>query len=238
MDKKKSQLQLLQLVDRFESQKKFYESDEYLERQLQTDFLDPLFEILGWDIGNKANLPFRMREVLVEKGATIGRPDYSFRINGEDIFFVEAKSPFKGTDNKDDIFQAKRYGWSTSKVLVSILTDFQTIKVFDTTIKPSINQPNLGLIFESTIRKCIDDNFDQLWRFSKEEVQKGSIETWLVEYPVSKRHRIPVDKDLVEQLSIWRESLAKSYYKYNQNLFVRELNDVVQSFYEKKLKKK
>ena len=71
-----------ELADRFASNQSEYESSGYLESQLRTDFVDELFKALGWDIVNKNKLSRLQREVLVEKGDTKGRPDYSFRVNG------------------------------------------------------------------------------------------------------------------------------------------------------------
>jgi predicted type IV restriction endonuclease len=127
-----------ELVDRFTSNQPEYESSGYLESQLRTDFVDELFKALGWDIVNKNKLSRLQREVLVEKGDTTGRPDYSFRVNGQDRFFVETKASSKGTDKPEDIFQAKSYGWNTTSVNIAVLTDFKSFKVFDTTIKPDL----------------------------------------------------------------------------------------------------
>ena len=157
------------LVNRFTSNQSEYESSEYLESQLRTDFVDELFEALGWDIVNKNKLSTLQREVLVEKGDTTGRPDYSFRVNGQDRFFVETKASSKGTDKPEDILQAKGYGWNTTNVNIAVLTDFKSFKVFDTTIKPDIKQPLLGLIFELKFEKFGNSDFDQLWLFSRRE---------------------------------------------------------------------
>lgn len=209
-----------------------YESDDYLERQLQTDFLDDFFKIMGWDVTNSKKLPLHLRDVLVEKGDTQGRPDYTFRLNGDDVFFVEAKSPYRGTSKHGDIFQAKRYGWSTRRVTISILTDFKTFRVYDTTIKPNINQPNLGLLFESNIDNYIEE-FEKIWMFSFDRVRNGSIDELIRQSPVSKRMRIPMDVDFLEQLTKWREDLAKNYFKNNDDLDVRLLNDIVQKLLDR-----
>lgn len=41
--------QIAELVSRFDKDKNFYQSKNYNETQLRSDFLDSLFEILGWD---------------------------------------------------------------------------------------------------------------------------------------------------------------------------------------------
>jgi predicted type IV restriction endonuclease len=42
------------LVEQFERDNHFYLSKQYLEAQARQDFIDPFFEALGWDIGNRA----------------------------------------------------------------------------------------------------------------------------------------------------------------------------------------
>lgn len=49
MGKKK---QVADLVSRFSQDFAYYKSDRYNEILLRSDFLDPLFELLGWDIKN------------------------------------------------------------------------------------------------------------------------------------------------------------------------------------------
>ena len=228
LDKTQTQLELKKLITKFQSNRAYYESNDYLERQLQTDFIDDFFKSLEWDITNKANLSPRQREVLVEKGETKGRPDYTFRVDGLDKFFVEVKSPHRGTDRPDDIFQAKSYGYSTKSVTIAILTDFITFKVFDSGIKPNIKQPKQGLLFETSLEKMAEEDFEKIWIFQHNEVHRGSIEQLLQEYPALKRLRVPVDVTFLEQLTRWREELAKNIYKNNPDLSVRSLNDVVQ----------
>ena len=42
------------------------------------------------------------------------QPDYAFRLNGELKIFVEAKAPHVHLTNKEPVFQAKRYAFSTN----------------------------------------------------------------------------------------------------------------------------
>lgn len=228
LDKARAQAELRKLVLRYEMHASEYESSEYLERQLQNDFLNDVFTILGWDLTNKANLSSRQREVLVEKGDTKGRPDYTFRVDGVDKFFVEAKSPSRGTDKPEDILQAKSYGYSTTKVTISILTDFKTLKVFDTEIKPNFKQPRQGLLFETNLDTMAESHFDQIYIFQRDEVHNGSIEKLLQKDPTLKRLRVPIDVAFLEQLTEWREKLAKDIFRNNPDITIRSLNDVVQ----------
>ena len=42
-----------ELVERFEANKADYCSANYKEFRLRKEFVDPFFEALGWDVGNK-----------------------------------------------------------------------------------------------------------------------------------------------------------------------------------------
>lgn len=228
MDKEAVRQTISELAKSFSVHLSDYESNVYLESQLRTDFIDELFKALGWDLTNKAKLSPFQREVLVEKGDTKGRPDYSFRVNGEDRFFVEAKACSKGTGKPEDIFQAKKYGYNTRKVNVVVLTDFKTFKVFDTSLKPDVKQPTVGLLFELEFTKFDTTDFDKLWLFSREQVVAGALDGLSSKDPASKRFRIPVDVAFLEQMTDWREKLAKDVYKNNPSISIRLLNDVVQ----------
>ena len=133
------------LVEKFDRDKHHYLSKDYLEAQTRQDFIDPLFEALGWDISNKAGLPPFEREVLLEKGETSGRPDYNFRLGGASKFFVEAKAPPESLDSVRHVLQAKSYAWNTKEVFIAVLTDFEGLKVFDASLTPDRENPLQGL---------------------------------------------------------------------------------------------
>ena len=60
------------LVEKYESDRDIYLTDRYNETQVRSDFLDPLFELLGWDIKNKAGRPTNEREVILEEPLKAG----------------------------------------------------------------------------------------------------------------------------------------------------------------------
>jgi len=253
LTKEAFQEKLLSFVRKFEKDKHHYLSKEYLEAQVRQDFIDPLFEALGWDIENKKGLSPFDREVILEKGETSGRPDYNFRIDGTTKFFVEAKAPSVALDNVNHILQAKTYAWSTKEVYFVLLTDFEEFKLFDASLKPNPKFPNEGLIFDFKYTDYLK-NIDKLYQLSKEEVEKGSLERLLPKDVKSKRLRIPVDRAFLEDMTQWREGLAKDIYKRNsdmeqadhvgvktdgnmvasvQKLDVNLLNDVVQKLLDR-----
>jgi type I restriction-modification system DNA methylase subunit len=219
--------EIRKLVEKFERDKYFYLSKQYLEAQARQDFIDRFFEALGWDIGNKAELSPFEREVLLEKGETKGRPDYNFRIGGATKFYVEAKAPSEPLDKTAHIMQAKLYAWNTKDVFIVVLTDFEEFKVFDASLKPDPRNPNLGLIYDFKYTDYLE-KLDKLWTLSRDEVASSSLDKLLLKDAQSKRLRIPVDKSFLSDMTGWREELAKDLYRRNPDITVRMLNEVVQ----------
>ena len=82
-------IQLTELTELFERNKRDYNASAYDEANTRTDFIDKFFELLGWDIRNTQGYSEQYREVVREDKVTIdGRvkaPDYAFRIGGDDL---------------------------------------------------------------------------------------------------------------------------------------------------------
>jgi hypothetical protein len=125
------------LAGKFLRNRERYESPDFNEQSTRLEFINPLFEALGWDIGNnKQNSP-DYQEVVIEK--TDGgkkRPDYTFRVGEKPRFYVEAKKPgvhiSKGKEGGQASYQLRRYAWN-SKLALSIVTNFKEIIVYDCT---------------------------------------------------------------------------------------------------------
>lgn len=87
------------------------------EATLRVQYLDPLFTLLAWDLSNDTGLPIDEQEVIIEPSIDVAerdklrarRPDYLFRIGGQNQLTCEAKKPAVDIDrDKDAIFQTKR----------------------------------------------------------------------------------------------------------------------------------
>ena len=155
----------------------------------------------------------------------IKKPDYRFRIKGKTKFFVEAKKPFVDLSKSTEaIFQAKRYGFS-GRVPVSILTDFEQFRTFDCTRRPEYDKPMLGVIKELDLTyKQYLDQFDRLYdTFSHEAVEAGSLDTLTRKLLQKKTGDFALDKHFLEDLSQWREELARDIAKHPKNR--RRLSD-------------
>ena len=119
------------LINKYSQNRDEYLSPKYNETQLRGDFLDPFFELLGWDIKNNAVKPTNEREVVLEEAfkekATehSKKPDYTFRLFSARKFFLEAKKPSISIEsNNDTAKQVRRYGF-TAKLKISVLSNFE-----------------------------------------------------------------------------------------------------------------
>ncbi len=226
--------ELARLVSKFDAHRAHYLSADYPESQARIDFIDPLFEALGWDVRNRAGLGPLGREVLIERGDTTGRPDYNFRLDGRTAFYVEAKAPHIPLERSDVIVQAKRYAWNSPDVFVAAVTDFEEFRLYDARLKPDAKHPDVGLIFAQRYTDYLKPAvLDDLWRLSRESVAAGSIEQLLKMSKIKQRQRLPVDQAFLDDLTGWREQLAKAVHKAHPDLPAADLNGVVQVFLDR-----
>lgn len=165
------------LVKRFDENKHIYKDISYDEENTKIEFINPFFEALGWDVHNKQGDSARFKEVVFEDTVKIGgkakAPDYSFRIGGQRVFFVEAKKPSVDIDHdKNPAFQVRRYGWS-AKLPLCILTNFEELAVYETNNKPDIHQhASIDRIKYYKYTEYIE-KWDEIANiFSKESVKK------------------------------------------------------------------
>lgn len=235
---KEESLQIIKnLVARFKQNEKSYTSANYDESNTRTDFIDKFFEALNWDVRNDNGFAERFREVVREDKVVINgqtkAPDYSFRLGGQKIFFVEAKKP--SVNIKDDIapaYQLRRYAY-TAKLPLSILTDFEEFAVFDTKIKPNPNDKASAARIQYMRYDQYEENFEYLWNtFSKEAVQTGSFDQYC-ESGKNKRGTSEIDSELLSTIEKWRLDLAKNIALRNPELSLRNLNIAVQKIIDR-----
>jgi hypothetical protein len=134
-----------QLIEKYTADRDYYLTSKYNETLLRSDFLDPFFELLGWDIKNNAGKPTNEREVILEEALKANasehskKPDYTFRLFADRKFFVEAKKPFvKIETDPEPAKQVRRYGF-TAKLKISVLTNFEYLAIYDCS---EVVQPN------------------------------------------------------------------------------------------------
>jgi hypothetical protein len=220
---------LEKLIGKFQAEKDYYLSGDYLEAQARVDFITPFFKALGWDVENEAGLAHHQREVMVERGESdaTGRPDYNFRIGGQTKFFVEAKAPSEALSNPHHILQAKGYVWNTRQVFFVILTDFEEFRFYDASRQPDERNPDEGLLLNLKYGDYLS-SLDKLWEFSKERVAAGSLDVLLPKARRAPHLRKQVDDVFLDEMTGWREELAKDIHRRNPALTAKQLNEVVQ----------
>lgn len=227
-----------ELVEKFKSNYKQFHSSDYNETLTRQDFINPFFEYLGWDISNKEGLSQTYRDVIHEDKLKVGRdttltagirqsPDYSFRIGGNRVFFVEAKKPSRNLkEDSDAAYQIRRYAWS-GKLAVSILTNFEEFSIYDCSKKPSPNDKASMSRIEYINYEDYLNRFDFLYdTFAKENVLRGSLEKYNADTK-SKKGTESVDIDFLNSLDDLRTKLASNISKLN-SLSLRDLNFAVQ----------
>ena len=235
--KEEAKQNIKKLVERFRYNFDVYKKSTYNETQVRIEFIDPFFEAMGWDVGNKQDHAEQYKDVVHEDAIKIGgstkAPDYSFRIGGQRKFFIEAKKP--SVNIKEDVspsYQLRRYAWS-AKLPLSIVTDFEEFSVFDCRIKPNqTDKVSVGRIAYYTFEEYLD-KFDEIYDiFSKEAILKGSFDRH-VQSTKGKRGTAEVDSEFLKEIERWRELLAKNIALRNPDVSIYELNYAVQKIIDR-----
>jgi Alw26I/Eco31I/Esp3I family type II restriction m6 adenine DNA methyltransferase len=219
-------------VERFLRDKTFLVSDRYGEADTRKEFIDPMFEALGWDMANAHGYADAYKDVVHEYSLKIGdthkAPDYSFRVGGNRRFFLEAKRP--GVDITKDpgpAYQLRRYAW-TAKLPVSALSNFRHIAIYDCTKRPSeSDKPAVARTLLVPVEGLRDRWSELVELLGKDSVYKGSLDRYAAAGS-RRRGTSEVDNAFLEQMEAWRTSLARNFALRNTSLTVEELNDAVQ----------
>ena len=223
--------EVVELVERFGQNFEAYKSGSYNETQLRREFLDPFFEILGWDVSNKKGYADAYKDVIHEDSIKVGgytkAPDYGFCIGGTRKFFLEAKQP--SVNIKGDIhpaYQLRRYAWS-AKLPLSILSDFEEFAVYDCRIKPvqTDGAATARILYFSYTE--YEDRWDEIESiFSRDSVLKGSFDRY-AESTKAKKGTAEVDDAFLKEIESWRNVLARNLALRNPELTQRQLNFAV-----------
>jgi hypothetical protein len=224
---------LQRLVEHFGRSLPALKSSSYNETQVRREFIDPLFEALGWDVDNKQGYAEAYKDVIHEDAIKIGgytkAPDYCFRIGGSRKFFVEAKKPSVNIkDDPEPAYQLRRYAWS-AKLPLSILTDFEEFAVYDCRFKPAhTDGASAGRVQFFTYEDYLGKWDEIASVFSRDAVLKGSFDRY-AESNKAKRGTAEVDAAFLKEIEGWRDALAHNLALRNPNLTTRELNFAVQA---------
>lgn len=227
------------LVERYETDRKYYLTDRYNETQLRSDFLDPLVELLGWDIKNKAGRPTSEREVILEEPLKAGasentkKPDYTFRLFAERKFFLEAKKPCVHIHElAAPARQARRYGY-TANLKISVLSNFEYLMIYDASVKVGEYDNNQKALIKKYHYTEYEKQFEELKRLlGKESVYSGEFDEVWKDIEVN-LNQWAVDKQFLKQINEWRLLLGKEILSADPQIDIELLGDEVQSYINK-----
>ena len=230
---------LHELVRKYEQNRDYYLTPRFNETMLRSEFLDPLFELLGWDIKNSAGKRTNEREVLLEetlkKDASTHskKPDYTFRLFGERKFFVEAKKPCVKIEVEDDpAKQVRRYGYSAG-LKVSVLSNFEYLFIYDTSSPVKEADVRTVALIKSYHYKDYENAFEEISQFlGKESVYSGAFDDIWKDIESKVSHQ-SVDDLFLAQINEWRLLLGEQILSVSPDMELPELGDIVQSYINK-----
>ena len=179
------QQELARLVAKFDRDYPQFVAANYNEATLRTDFLDPLFRALGWDVGNTKALIHSEREVDIEvqtgRSGRQTRADYVFRYARVERFTCEAKKPAEALNDRH-IFQAKRDAFGRG-IPLALLSDFEELKLYVVGAAPHRDDPHTGELNVLHFRQYLDAA-RELWDLlAYDSVRAGSIDRELAKLP-------------------------------------------------------
>lgn len=218
MNKQEAKQQIQKLVEKYQRVAEAGKIKSYNEAQTRNEFIEPLFEFLGWDMRN-LNME---SEVTTEENVSGGRVDLAFRFGNIPVMFLEAKAMKVDLDEWKWAEQAINYSWNKG-VTWAVLTDFEAIKIFNAEIPPKSLSRNLFI--ELRVDEFLS-RFDQLWLLSKESFEERLLNKEAEKWgKLTKRKQ--VGEKLFEDLMTWRTALTRGFKKKN-NLTDEEIDEGVQ----------
>lgn len=225
-----------QLIEKYTADRDYYLTSKYNETLLRSDFLDPFFELLGWDIKNTAGKPTNEREVILEEALKASasehskKPDYTFRLFSERKYFLEAKKPCVSIEsNNDTAKQVRRYGF-TAKLKISVLSNFEYLIIYDTSVKVEKDDNHTKALVKKYHYTEYESKFEEIKQLlGKESVYSGAFETEWKEIE-SKINQYSIDNLFLNQINEWRKVLGAEIYKHEPKIDEQQLNDIVQSY--------
>lgn len=214
--------QIKALVIKYETEAASGGFKKYSEEDIKKGFIEPLFETLGWDIGNRS-------EVSTEEHIkSSGSPDYGFYLHGRCRFYLEAKSVKADIDDPQWARQAVRYSWNKG-ITWAVLTNFKRLKVFNAQDpKSSLHDKQL---FDISYTEYLS-RFDDVWLLSKASFLANALDAY-AEKIGKKYQKIPVGDTLYKDLNECREELTRSLAICNPDVKPEDLDEGVQKLLDR-----
>ena len=200
------------------------------EANVRANFIDPLFEALGWPVRNPT---FYNREQYV-RGA--GYADIALKVDPDadsPLIFVESKRfgaiesldrvqnrrnrsvvhlrlqlPGMSVDRTREEQQAINYAYQNG-MRWAVLTNFERFRLFNA------RRDTLVLNFDSP--EELLKRFEELWQLAFSEVQQGSLEALR-----GHRERLDIDEEYLRLINEWRLRLGQDIVSHRENRILLE----------------
>lgn len=221
MSKTEAKTKIQALIDSYEKVKSSRQISKYSEEETKKDFIEPLFEALGWNIRDKS-------EVTAEEHQSNGRADYGFYLDSRLKFYVEAKSLKADLYREEFANQAVRYSWNKGATW-TVLTDFENIKIFNAQV---IDRSLADKLFIDIPYNQYIERFDQLWLLSKESFASNLLDEEAKK--VGKMlQKVSVSASLYKDLNECREILTHNLGLMNKEVDKDLLDEGVQKLLDR-----
>ncbi len=169
------------------------------ETATRTNFIDPLFAALGWNMQDDAEVA---REAAGGQGR---RVDYAFKIKGVTRFLLEAKKLSAELTDPQYVRQAADYAWNRGIDWI-VLTNFHELKLYYASQQLGRLEPVFALGHEDFLRQL-----PELCLLSKPAQQENQLQTRVVGIP----RRQAVDQQLFADLAKWRHDLLTNIRQFH-----------------------
>lgn len=227
-NKNEARKSLGDLIDRFKENYENYKEKNYNESACRLEFIDKLLIYFGWDVYNEKGVPPISKEVIVESyEQELGKPDYTLRFNGLPKIFVEAKKPNVDIIKENEpAFQIRRYGWN-AKHKIAILTNFETLSIYECSAKPNINdKSNVFLIKRYNYTEYVS-KYEEIYNLiSRENIYNGKFD---LVFDHIKPIGPAIDEEFLYQINEWRLRLGQYLFDIGETNIVN-INNEVQDF--------
>lgn len=219
--KEEAKERIKELVEKFLKYTK-EELDSMPEEDIKFQFIEPLFEVLGW----------KREEISKEKRILRGRADYILRIGNQDKLVVEAKKTNVRLSEEEGR-QAVSYAHH-KKIKFAVLTNFKHIRVYHALSNIKDIDRNLlkkdNAYFRIEVNELLE-KFDLLWLLSRESFENEEIDELLKN--IDKKLIKPIDETILTDLLQFREWLSKDLKSKRMHLTKEQIEEVVQSLIDR-----
>ena len=227
---------LQNLVQRFSESISYYKDkkNNYNEHSCRIEYIDPLLNILGWDVSNEKGLLPQYREVIAENySTTTDRPDYTMTLRGVTKFFVEAKKPSVDISALNSpAYQTRRYGWNANHK-IAVLTNFEYLLIYDTRYIPKEGDAcSVARYRIYHFTEYVNKLDEMISLISQEAVYSGQFDKFTdTQFALEEEKKQQVDRIFLSQINTWRIALSNELYvRKGKYASLEFLNDVVQEF--------